>query len=92
MDSRVKQAGRVAVLPSVAVWNAAEVKKRGRRLRVLGKRSAAWTAGAEPAAFCRASGRLRGPCRKPLGQSALSLGFVCCHKFIFSVLRVLFYI
>lgn len=46
MDSRVKQAGRVAVLPGVAVWHAAEVKKRGRRLRVLGKRSAAWAAGA----------------------------------------------
>lgn len=30
--------------------------------------------------------------RQPLGQSALSLGFVCCHKFIFSLLRVLFYI
>lgn len=92
MDSRVKQAGRVAVLPSVAVWNAAEVKKRGRCLRVLGKRSAAWTAGAEPAAFCRASGRLRGPCRKPLGGSrsgrALSPWALCAVTNLFLVCYV----
>lgn len=47
---------------------------------------------AEPAAFCRASGRLRGPCRKPLGGSrsgrALSPWALCAVTNLFLVCYV----
>lgn len=91
MDSRVKQAGRVAVLPGVAVWNAAEVKKRGRRLRVLGKRSAAWTAGARsrqlsavpPGVSGDRAGNRSGRALSPWALCAVTNLFLVCYVYCF---------